>query len=613
MGRMSRYTQVATPAGTDEFAINQGGITYKETLDQINIYVGGDGVSVIHVGKHGADTNDGTNQGKAKLTFAGARTQIVANADAAADHRYVIWCQDAGQYIENLVGLAYVDIWAPRATINPVATHTFVDDVAWRIGRVTVGTGLVGFTKTAGADHARLRLSYLDCEGTAGGFLVTSGGITLDIRQVDVENGYGIGAAGTTGELDGRITSISISGTGIGLGTVAIGAVFDLRVGCIDDAGAGTGILIGNVASTINIISGRVACNTAYNIGAAATLKGICANLIGARTGNADLVAVGVDIENTPIGQTRAAAGTFTKVVSGTVTVTVVGPTDDLDVSAVNVVFIDTNSNNVTIGGFTGGVSGQRIMVVVIDATNNTILEHAEGTGNQDIYLSGGNDKTIVAAYGGWILECDGTHWYEGGNTFDPAVPGAIGGTTPAAGSFTDLAGTFKAYPPAIPIEWGLDGASPPDAAITVTDTFKIAVREFRGAVGNQDLYIPERAAKDLTGGTIKFKVSGYVTDAVAPATGETVIFTLAGSARAPSEPLSKAMGAAVSATFTADASYVQYDEWETVWSGDVTITDLAADRAIMLQLIRDQATDTYAEKIGVAFIEIEFTRTVGN
>ena len=168
-------------------------------------------------------------------------------------------------------------------------------------------------------------------------------------------------------------------------------------------------------------------------------------------------------------------------------------------------------------------------------------------------------------------------------------------------------------HPPAIPVEWGLDGGSPPDAVIMLTSTFKIPVREFRGATGNQDLYIPWKSVADLVGGTIRFRVSGYVTNATAPANNETVVFTLAGSARAPSELLSKAMGVAVAATFTADATYVQYDFWTTGWSGAVTITDLAASRDVMLQLIRNQAADTYAQKIGVAWIEIEFTRTVGN
>jgi len=170
-------------------------------------------------------------------------------------------------------------------------------------------------------------------------------------------------------------------------------------------------------------------------------------------------------------------------------------------------------------------------------------------------------------------------------------------------------------YPPAIPIGWGLDGASPPDAKIVLTSTFKIPVREFRGDTGNQDVYIPWKAPRDLSGGIVRYRVSGYVTNAAAPADGKTVNFALAGSARGPSQPLSKAMGAAGSATFTADGTYAQYDYWETNWSGDVTITDLATYKDVMFQLTRNQAStqDTYEQNIGVAWVELEITKRIGN
>lgn len=94
-------------------------------------------------------------------------------------------------------------------------------------------------------------------------------------------------------------------------------------------------------------------------------------------------------------------------------TITVLGPTDDLDVGGVDIVFVDTNANNVTIGGFTNGVDGQILQVVIENASNNTTLEHNEGTGNQDMFLNSGGDETLAASYGGWLLICNGTHWYE--------------------------------------------------------------------------------------------------------------------------------------------------------------------------------------------------------
>lgn len=113
-------------------------------------------------------------------------------------------------------------------------------------------------------------------------------------------------------------------------------------------------------------------------------------------------------------GTDGVVAATFsTKVQNATATQTAVGPTDNLDVSGVNVVKVNTNGNNVTIGGFTGGVDGQVLHVVIIDASNNTTLEHAEATGNQDIYLESAGDETKTATYGGWTLICNGTHWYQ--------------------------------------------------------------------------------------------------------------------------------------------------------------------------------------------------------
>lgn len=97
----------------------------------------------------------------------------------------------------------------------------------------------------------------------------------------------------------------------------------------------------------------------------------------------------------------------------GTTTASDAGPTDDLDVSAVNVVEVDTSSANVTIGGFTGGSEGQVLHVVVTDSTNNAVLENNESTGNQDAFLNSGSDDTLTSSYGGWTLVCDGSNWYE--------------------------------------------------------------------------------------------------------------------------------------------------------------------------------------------------------
>lgn len=99
---------------------------------------------------------------------------------------------------------------------------------------------------------------------------------------------------------------------------------------------------------------------------------------------------------------------------SGTLTHSAVGPTDNLDVSSVNTVFIDCSANDVTIGGFTGGVDGQTLNIVrLCAAANDVTLEHNEAHAFQKIFLHKGLDETLTGEYGGWTLVCNGTSWFD--------------------------------------------------------------------------------------------------------------------------------------------------------------------------------------------------------
>jgi ribosomal protein S4E len=87
------------------------------------------------------------------------------------------------------------------------------------------------------------------------------------------------------------------------------------------------------------------------------------------------------------------------------------GPTDNVDVSGTTVLEVDTSSNNVTIGGFIGGVQGQILYIVKTNTSNFIQLEHNEGGGSQDIFLTTGSDERVVG-YGGYTLYCNGTSWF---------------------------------------------------------------------------------------------------------------------------------------------------------------------------------------------------------
>jgi len=90
------------------------------------------------------------------------------------------------------------------------------------------------------------------------------------------------------------------------------------------------------------------------------------------------------------------------------------GPTDDVDVTDVSILWIDCAANDVTIGGFKGGRKNQILIIVKsCDAAFSAVLEHEEAGGDQDIHLHKGNDEELDTEYGGWTLICDGSDWYD--------------------------------------------------------------------------------------------------------------------------------------------------------------------------------------------------------
>ena len=87
---------------------------------------------------------------------------------------------------------------------------------------------------------------------------------------------------------------------------------------------------------------------------------------------------------------------------------------DDVDITTIIALFLDCSGNAITISGFTGGVDGQILNVARLCATgNNATLMHAAGASVQDILLHAGADETLTGEYGGWVLVCDGSNWFD--------------------------------------------------------------------------------------------------------------------------------------------------------------------------------------------------------
>jgi len=87
---------------------------------------------------------------------------------------------------------------------------------------------------------------------------------------------------------------------------------------------------------------------------------------------------------------------------------------DDVDVSNVNILFLNCAANAITISGFVGGVNGQILTIAKIcTAVNDAKLLHNSGASTQRLLLHAGGDETLTGEYGGWILACNGTNWYD--------------------------------------------------------------------------------------------------------------------------------------------------------------------------------------------------------
>jgi hypothetical protein len=133
--------------------------------------------------------------------------------------------------------------------------------------------------------------------------------------------------------------------------------------------------------------------------------------------------------------------------------------------------------------------------------------------------------------------------------------------------------------------------------------------REFSNAT-QQSLVFDWKPPADWNAGTITFVPYGVVTNATAPTTGQTVVWSLTGFCTADSGSLSQALGTAVTSTLTAPATYVQYDEWIAPETAALTLPGAAAGS--VCRIVVDRLTSgSYAQKTGLVGGLLKFTRTL--
>ena len=88
-------------------------------------------------------------------------------------------------------------------------------------------------------------------------------------------------------------------------------------------------------------------------------------------------------------------------------------PVNNINVAGINTIFVDTDDYDYVIGGFSGGIRGQKLYITKIHVDNALTLEHFEPSNSQVILIPDVADLTFEATdYGGATLICDGSRWY---------------------------------------------------------------------------------------------------------------------------------------------------------------------------------------------------------
>ena len=159
-----------------------------------------------------------------------------------------------------------------------------------------------------------------------------------------------------------------------------------------------------------------------------------------------------------------------------------------------------------------------------------------------------------------------------------------------------------------IPVAWMKDGTSPPDDIDDGTTRSPYAYRTFAHDA-DEDLNFVWIVPADLSGSVIQYRVY-YLVTAAGPGADEGVAFGLSGVSLGDNDATNGAKGAVV--VITDDTlNAAQHDVLITGWSGDVTITNLAAGEVAEIALIRDvsDAVDDYAQVVGVFMVQLRYVQ----
>lgn len=160
-----------------------------------------------------------------------------------------------------------------------------------------------------------------------------------------------------------------------------------------------------------------------------------------------------------------------------------------------------------------------------------------------------------------------------------------------------------------IPVEWGHDGATAPDAAADITSGNSANKARKFASSGTPGLKIPWIVPQDIAATpNIAFRVHAIVSEGTGMS-NEAVRFSMAGYSVGHEDSVAGDAGAAQTSGVTG-VTAAQYKKIVTGWSSAVAITDIAPGEEVKLLFSRDNTVGSnYGQKIAVTFIELRYAR----
>jgi hypothetical protein len=301
-------TEDLTPADDDYLPI-QGSAGGTGSTKRTSIAAIRDGVSfatyqrTLFVGKHGADTNDGTNPQTAFLTIGAAITAASALSPGLYS-RVSIVIVDSGEYAENIAQPDYVDIDGPLATVR--GTVTLGDEVQLRLFRISAtANGTTLLDKTSGDNTSFCYINEVDGTGATGAEQPGQGSIvnTFCVKNTSSpgifflftpkiwvpQNGEGIGDSTVgQGHLHVNVEDLYLAGdNALGIAGNIVNSSLIVRFGHILETGSHSGTVGIKMGSSGDCyaVGTQIIADTVWDVNVNRNLRIVCPDTQGSYIG----------------------------------------------------------------------------------------------------------------------------------------------------------------------------------------------------------------------------------------------------------------------------------------------------------------------------------------